>query len=253
MQTASEPIQPVTAHAGTQKRQELWGIFTREERWGLSSPGKAIIASIMLLTSGLVVFGIQPYLCVTQRVNADVLVVEGWIPRYAIHAGAIEFWRGGYKKIFSTGGPVAGNGGYINDFQTSASVGAERLKKEGITIEALQMVPSHTIGRDRTYFSAVALREWLRSHHVQVGAINVVTEGPHARRTRLLYQKAFGKDVRVGIISVANPDYNPGEWWRYSDGVKDVISEGAAYVYARLFFWTSGTESGDQEQKAITQ
>ena len=34
------------------------------------------------------------------------------------------------RKIFTTGGPVVGKGGYINDYQTSASVGAELLKED---------------------------------------------------------------------------------------------------------------------------
>ena len=52
-----------------------------------------------------------------------------------------------------------------------------------------------------------------------VHSINVLTEDAHARRTWLLYQKAFGKNVTVGIIAVSNPDYNPKYWWPYSDGV----------------------------------
>jgi uncharacterized SAM-binding protein YcdF (DUF218 family) len=74
---------------------------------------------------------------------------------------------------------------------------------------------------------------------MSVSSINVVTENVHARRTRLLFQKAFGGDVRVGVIAVPNPDYEPGHWWRYSEGVKDVLSEAIAYIYARLFFHPS--------------
>ena len=47
----------------------------------------------------------------------------------------------------------------------------------------------------------------------------------------------------VGIIAVPNPDYDSKHWWRYSEGVKDVISEGAAYVYARFFFWPLGEQT----------
>jgi hypothetical protein len=55
----------------------------------------------------------------------------------------------------------------------------------------------------------------------------------------LLYEKAFGKNVVVGIISVPNPDYDVRHWWRYSDGVREVLSESVGYVYARLFFYPS--------------
>jgi hypothetical protein len=55
----------------------------------------------------------------------------------------------------------------------------------------------------------------------------------------LLFQKAFGDTVTVGIIAVPNPDYDARHWWRYSDGVRDVADEGIAYVYAKFFFYLS--------------
>jgi uncharacterized SAM-binding protein YcdF (DUF218 family) len=111
------------------------------------------------------------------------------------------------------------------------------LRKNGIPDESLQMVPSRVMDRDRTYSSAVALRDWFREHNVSVQSINVVTEDAHARRTRLLFQEAFGKDVKVGIVSVPNPDYDAEHWWRYSEGVREVIGEGIAYIYAKFLFW----------------
>src|SRR5437868_14466756 len=97
------------------------------------------------------------------------------------------------------------------------------------------MVPSHVNGRERTYSTAIALRDWFRDN-TPVHTINLVTEGAHARRTRLLYQKAVGRNVTVAIIAVSNADYNPKQWWRYSDGVREVIGESIAYIYAKFFF-----------------
>lgn len=171
--------------------------------------------------------------------NTNLLIVEGWIHEYAIRGAVGEFRRGSYERVFTTGGPVVGIGGYINDFQTSASVGADLLKNAGVPPEVVQMVPSRVMDRDRTYGSAVALREWFRKHNMAVHSVNVVTEDAHARRTRLLFEKALGKNVAVGIIAVSNPDYDKGRWWWYSEGVKDVGSEALAYVYARLFFHPS--------------
>jgi uncharacterized SAM-binding protein YcdF (DUF218 family) len=184
----------------------------------------------------IVVLGAYPFLAVTNRVDADVLLVEGWVHPYAIESSAAEFRRGRYRQIFTTGGPVVGRGGYINDFQTSASVGADLLKKTGIPAELVQMVPSHIIGRDRTYSSAIALRDWFHEHDFHVQSLNIVTEGPHARRTRLLFGKALGPETKVGVISIPNPDFDSRRWWLYSEGVEDVIEEGAGYVYAKLFF-----------------
>ena len=191
---------------------------------------------------------IYPFLAVTDRVDANVLVVEGWIHEYAIRTAVREFQGNHYGRIFTTGGPVDGAGGYVNDYQTVASVSADLLRKDGVANDSVQMVPSRVMERDRTYASAVALRHWFHAHNLPVRKINVVTEDVHARRTRLLFQKALGDNVTVGIIAVPNPDYDSKHWWRYSEGVKDVLGEGIAYLYARFLFYPS--EGSDLEETA---
>jgi len=217
--------------------QKFWGTFVRKERWGLSWRGSLIVFTGVILAFYVFLFRIYPFLAVTHRVDADVLVVEGWIHEYAIRAAVEEFRSKSYQRVFTTGGPVEGAGGYINDYQTSASVGADLLKKNGLSNEFLQMVPSRVMDRDRTYASAVALRTWFREHNLPVRGVNVLTEDVHARRTCLLFQKALGHNVAVGVIAVPNPDYDARHWWRYSEGVKDVFAESVAYIYARLLFF----------------
>jgi uncharacterized SAM-binding protein YcdF (DUF218 family) len=192
------------------------------------------MAALVLVVT--VFLNIYPFLAITQRVDADVLVVEGWVHPYTADVGVEEFKSHSYDRVLTTGGPVVGKGGYINDYQTSASVGADLLKKAGIPAELVQMVPSHVIGRDRTYSSAVALRDWLREQNLQVRAINILTEGAHARRTRLLFKRALGPNVAVGVIAVPSPDFDAKRWWDYSEGVEDVVDQGIGYLYAISFF-----------------
>ncbi len=212
----------------------------RRYRWGLSRGAKflLLIALLALVVTGFL--GVYPFLAITQRVDADVLVVEGWVHPYSIKVSVEEFRHHSYHRLFTTGGPVVGKGGYVNDYQTSASVGADLVKEAGIPAELVQMVPSRVIGRDRTYSSAIALRDWLQGHDAKVRSLNIVTEGTHARRTRLLFERALGPGVRVGVISVPSPDYDARHWWLYSEGVEEVIIEGVAYVYARLFLFAFG-------------
>jgi uncharacterized SAM-binding protein YcdF (DUF218 family) len=231
--SSSVPLAQVTP------ARAMWGLFNRKERWSLSWRGRLIVTSALLLVSVLVFKGVYPFLAITHRVDANILVVEGWINEYAIQAAVKEFQSNRYERVFTTGGPVEGTGGYINDFMTSASVGADLLKKAGVPDQSLQMVPSRVMDRDRTYGSAVALRNWFRDHNMVVSGVNVVTEDVHARRTRLLFQKALGNNVQVGTIAVANVDYPANRWWQYSQGLKNVVSEFAAYLYARLLFFRS--------------
>ncbi len=217
--------------------RKFWGFFVRKERWGLSWRGRLILVLLGFSTGVFLFLNIQPFLAKSDRVDTDVLVVEGWIHEYAIRAAVEEFRRGAYHRVFTTGGPVVGIGHYVNDYQTSASVGADQLIKAGLPRELVQMVPSRVIDRDRTYGAAVALRKWFREKNMDMHSFNVLTEDAHARRTHLLFEKAFGDNVKVGIIAVGSPDYDARRWWCYSEGVKDVSSEALAYLYARLFFF----------------
>ena len=217
----------------------MGGLLVRQYRWGLSRLAKFVLLIAILTLVVMTVLNVHPFLAPTQRVDTDILVVEGWVHPYAIRASAEELQNHSYHRVFTTGGPVVGNGGYINDYQTAASVGADLLKKAGIPAELIQMVPSHVMGRDRTYSSAIALRNWLREHDMQVRSLNIVTEGGHAQRTRMLFEKALGSKVAVGVIAVPSPDFDARRWWLSSEGVEEVVTEGVAYLYAKFFFLPS--------------
>lgn len=238
LETPSAAASPSAASgAPAEIRRCCLGLFNRRERWGLSARGWLVVISFPILFTAVFLFAAHPFLAISQRVPADVLVVEGWIHEYAIRAGAAEFKSGGYRRVFTTGGPSPGLGRYVNDWQTSASVGADGLKRAGVPESVLTMVPSRVMSRDRTFSSALALRNWLREHGQDVRAFNVLTEDAHSRRTRLLFQKAFGDGVSIGVISVPSPDYDSRRWWRYSEGVREILSESIAYLYARFLFY----------------
>jgi uncharacterized SAM-binding protein YcdF (DUF218 family) len=220
----------------------FFGLFSRRFRWGLSARGFIVFGFSLATVFVALAQESYPFLAITNPVPSDTLVVEGWINEYSIRQAAAEYARGHYRHLFTTGGPTVGKGGYINDYNTSASVGAELLKRAGIPPESVQMVPSRVMDRDRTYSSAIALRDWLDNHDLHVTSVNIVTESCHARRTRLLFHKALGPDVMIGVIAISSPDYDATHWWRYSEGVEEVIGETIAYVYAKFFFHPSETK-----------
>lgn len=222
--------------AASPPNRKLLGLLARRERWGLSWRGWLALAVVLLLTGWVWIRNIHPFLAVTRRVPAKVLVVEGWTHNYGVTAAVNEFKTGHYNQLLTTGGPVEGYGPTSSIYDTDAWQSAELLRKAGLSAAVVQAVPSRFVGRDRTYNSAVALRHWLQDHDPQVASVNVLTEDAHARRTWLLFQEALGPGIQVGIISVRNPDYDAARWWRSSAGVREVIDEGIAYVYARVFF-----------------
>ncbi len=249
----TQQVAPVSSGG---EHRAFGGLLVRKESWRLSGLGRLIVA---IAAAGLVTWiflGIFPFLAITARVDTDTLVVEGWVHKAAIRMAVQEFKSGSYQHLFTTGGPVVGNGGYVNDYQTAASVGADLLKKFGVPAESVQMVPSREMDRDRTYSSAVALRNWFRDHDIRVRSFDILTEDLHARRTRLLFQEAFGDTVKVGIISIPNPDYDQKHWWRYSEGVESALGETVAYLYAKFFFWPASPKdetTGQRDNKTMRQ
>src|SRR4030095_12559374 len=103
-------------HSSGHRSQKLWGILTRKERWGLSWRGWLLLNSAGLVGAYFAFLNIHLLLPVTHAVNQTVLVVEGWIHRYAIQASVEEFKTGSYQQLFATGGPVEGNGGVTKDY-----------------------------------------------------------------------------------------------------------------------------------------
>ena len=184
---------------------------------------------------------VHPFLAAQDPVPGGVLVVEGWGADYAMEAAIAEFNRNHYDKVFVTGG-VIDQGAPLCEYKTYAELGATTLAKLGLNTNAIQPVSAAWVRQDRTYTAAATLKKWLRQHEMSPKKLNIVSVGPHARRSRLLFQKAFGKDVRIGVMAVPEKDYDPAHWWRSSAGVRATISELLAYGYARLIFNKPGSE-----------
>jgi uncharacterized SAM-binding protein YcdF (DUF218 family) len=216
-------------------RRVLAGLIQRKESWCLSLRAKFLV--LVILVCGLVIVQrtIYSWLAITQPVSGEYLVVEGWLHGEGFDEASAEFRRGNYRKIL-TSGCRATDGSRTKSRVSYADWGAERLRDLGISSNLVEAVPSWIERRDRTYHSALAVKRWFVEHRLSPKAINVVSLGPHARRTRLLFQKALGKDVVVGVIATPDDMYDQLHWWRSSEGVREVVGEGLAYVYARIFF-----------------
>jgi uncharacterized SAM-binding protein YcdF (DUF218 family) len=209
------------------------GCFVRREKWVLS--WWARLLSLVLLAAGVVIAvrGAHRFLAVDAPLDSPVLVIEGWVSPYEMTNFVA---RANYEMIYTTGGPTHLAGDSRDPSDTYASVAYWNLRHAGVPAEKIRMVPTFVSRTDRTYGAALALHEWYRTNQIPVRPFNVVTLGPHARRSRLLHQKAFGSGEGIGVIALENHDYDPAHWWRYSEGVKETLSEGFAYLYARFLF-----------------
>ena len=105
----------------------------------------------------------------------------------------------------------------------------------GIAESLTVAVPAESVRRDRTYQSAVALKEWLDSSEISVKKIDLLSLGAHTRRSALVFKKVLEPGIKVGQISVENEDYDCDRWWKSSEGVKTVYSELISLVYTFFF------------------
>jgi hypothetical protein len=198
-----------------------------------------LLAGLLLATCA--VKKAQSFLAVTDPVTGGALVVEGWAPDYALEEAVTEFRQHHYTKLYVIGVPLE-HGAPLSEYKTYAELGAATLLKLGLDRDNVQAVPTPVVCQDRTYASALALKQWLQQHNVMPAELNLISLGAHARRSRLLFEKAFGRDARVGIIALENQDYDPEHWWKSSQGVRTVTDELIAYGYARLLFHPAGKQ-----------
>jgi uncharacterized SAM-binding protein YcdF (DUF218 family) len=197
----------------------LWG-------WLSLTVAGAVLIIVVLLT-------LDPFLSPTHPSGAEILVVEGWIPDYALDSAAALFRRSSYSRIVVTGG-VLEQGSYLKEYRTYADLGAATLRTIGIPDSQVIAVPAPFSRKDRTYVSARAFEPWIKAHGIS--SFDLCSLGAHSRRSRYLFQKAVGDGIPAGIISLEDAGYNPKKWWASSLGFRTVTGELIAYLYVRLIF-----------------
>ena len=182
-----------------------------------------------------VLFNVYPFLALNDPQPGGILVVEGWGNEDAMNDALAEFHRNHYDGLFVTGGPIE-KSSPLASYMTFAEFGTWVLVRLGGDPNRIHAVPGPEVVKDRTYASAVALRQWLADHHYAAAKVNVISMGAHCRRTRNLFQAAFGDSARVGIIASEGTDFDPRRWWTCSEGFRGVTGEIIAYLYALFLF-----------------
>lgn len=211
------------------------GLFCRRECLLPTLRGWFVILLVAMLIMLAAVRSVYSFLAVTEFTPGGVLVAEGWAPDYALGEALAEFRRNPYEGIYVTGIPME-RGAVLSEYGNHAALSAAVLIRLGADPQSVHAVPSPPVKQDRTYATAIALRDWLRERGIAAEKITVVSVGAHARRSRLLFEEAFGPSTRVGIIAVPDRDFPPSLWWRSSQGFRTITGEVIAYFYARCFF-----------------
>jgi hypothetical protein len=210
-------------------------LIKKKECSVLTYRGYLFLLSVMIFIIILFVSMIHPFLAITERIKADYLVIEGWLPDFALRAALKEFKENNYKMILVTGGPISSSSP-LYKYKTFANSGAMTLKKIDSTLNFIQIVPSSYVKNDRTYTSALAIKKWALDNKVNLQSINLLSLDCHARRSRYLFQKVLKADTYVGIISINNEPTDSEEWFKYGDSAMNILRETTSYLYTILFY-----------------
>ncbi len=206
---------------------------------------------LVLLVLGflLCVFGVRniyTYLAPNDPVGAGVLVIEGWLPQKELDQVVQVLKAKGYTRVVTTGGPTDWPESKYGNY---AQMAADYLIQHGVPRELILVVPAPPSAQERTFLSAVMLRESAQRLGIKLDAIDVYSSGAHARRSRLLYQLALGKRIRVGVLAARPEDYDPEAWWRTSNGVESIVFQTIGLLWVKCFFWP-GPPGSHQERWA---
>ncbi len=115
-------------------------------------------------------------------------------------------------------------------FSNKAEYTAFILKYMGFR-DSIVALPIVSPGLSRTYSCAKAFKEWYSASVYKDCPVNIISLGPHTRRTWMIYKKVLGRNTDTGIILVDNPKYDRSNWWKSSAGIKATVHEMLSYIY----------------------
>jgi hypothetical protein len=205
----------------------------RRSIWFPTLPGLACAIVAFGSCFGLWWFHAESFLSRSERLPAEILVVEGWIGSEGVRSAGEEFARGGYRFIITTSGLASDR--WRKERWTYADTAWHELTAMGIPRDRIISAPPEETEGQRTFQSAVAVWRALDARGIHPDAVNLFTMAAHARRSRLIYSKVFEPRIKVGIIAWTPPDYRVASWWQSSDRAQEVIKETAGYAFELLF------------------
>lgn len=174
----------------------------------------------------------EAFFCLTERQPAEVLAVEGWIGIEGIRAAKVEFEQGGYHSIVTVGG-LSGN---VWDTQrwNYATEASELLVRLGVPASKVIEAAAPDFEAHRTFGAASVAAQELEKRRMLPSGLNVFTSFSHARRSRLVFAKAFPSSTRVGVISWKPAHFREEHWSKSSERALDLIKETLGYLFELL-------------------
>ncbi len=217
-------------------------LFRRRTVWLPTLSGALLVLVIAATAFVLIARAAGFYLFINEPAHgrdgrpARLLIVEGWLDEDALDDAAVAFRHGGYERIVTSGGPIDS----WREGQTAthyAERAAGYLRRHGLADVPIAAASAPASAQDRTFLSAVVVRDWVRREGLNPDAVDVYSVGVHARRSRMVYRLAFGPSVAIGMLAATPRNYDLEHWWRTSQGAKAVLDESLSLAWTACCFW----------------
>ena len=226
-------------------------LFRRRQVWLPTFRGAVVIVAVAVVLAVALLPRLGPYLAPTEHARgadgrgARTLIVEGWLDDDAL-VDAIALARSGrYERVVTSGGPIE-SWREIQPWPSYAERAADHLRRHGVPEPPVVAVPAPATAQDRSFLSAVVVRDWAIAQGLALDAVDVYSAGVHARRSRLVYRMAFGDDVEVGIVAAPPQRYRLDRWWQASEGAKAVVGELLSLAWTKCCFWPPPRSPADR-------
>ena len=173
--------------------------------------------------------------------GARTLIVEGWLNDTELAQAVAVFKRGHYERVLTSGGPIE-PWIDVGNWRNFALRAAAYLRANGVTEVPVIAVPAAATKTERSYVSALMVREWAQREGLALTAVDVYSVGVHTRRSRTIYRMALGDGVEVGAMAARPGDYDDARWWASSTGAKATLNEVISIAWTACCFWPAPTE-----------
>jgi len=201
------------------------------------------VALVVVALGSWVIFCVEPFLSGSSPVNADTLIVEAWVDARYMPMAVQEFRKGTYQHIFIVGEAIGAQGELVGIVGPSSHT----LIELGIDPSLITEVPVPSKKWHKTWSQALAFRKYVVRSNYPIKAVNVFTLGVHARKSQLLYQRALGPEIQVGVISARHYKRSFRPWWLLPEGIFAVAKHSISYLDALLL--TGWENNGTTDSK----
>jgi hypothetical protein len=226
-------------------------LFRRRQVWLPTIWGLLLL--LVCATVAAVVLGQSAYRLMAPQApargsgggGARTLVVEGWLDAAELRQAVAAARRGRYERVLTTGGPIDPEidvGAWKNYAVRAAAI----LRADGLGEIPVIAVPAPASAQERTFLSAVMVRDWARQSGLTLGAIDLFSAGVHARRSWLAFRMALGDGVEVGVLAARPAGFDARRWWTSSMGAKVLLSEVLGLLWTKCCFWPGPPGSHDE-------